>query len=200
MLAVIVWRQSCLPARPRALLAVAVVLWATAGALRGLDLTDQPAWSILATACALATCVLVTSTALELLWQAVREEERSVRQIQQQLLTLRTRAREGVEQLHQVKGTIAGIASATELIRHQERLTRQHRERLAEMLSQETARLQRLMHAGPRQSTATVSLDEIVQPLLDGPARRGAAGDVGDVRAPGGRRTSTSSPRSSTSC
>jgi signal transduction histidine kinase len=131
-----------------------------------LDLTGSAGWSALAIVCALATCVLVMATALELLWQAVRDDHEAVVQLQNQLLTLRATARQGVEQLHEVKGTIAGIASATDLIRHEERLTRQHREHLAEMLAQETARLQRLVHAGPRHSTQAVDLDEVLRPLL----------------------------------
>lgn len=165
-LAAAVWRQSGLPAAARKPLTAAVVLWSISGSLRALDLTNSAGWSALAIVCALATCVLVMSTALELLWQAVRDDHDAVVQLQQQLRTLRANARQGVEQLHEVKGTIAGIASATDLIRHEERLTRQHREHLAEMLAQETARLQRLVHAGPKHSTQAVDLDEILQPLL----------------------------------
>jgi signal transduction histidine kinase len=165
-LAAAVWRQSGLPAAARKPLTAAVVLWSVSGSLRALDLTGSAGWSALAIVCALATCVLVMSTALELLWQAVRDDHEAVVQLQGQLLTLRAAARQGVEQLHEVKGTIAGIASATDLIRHEDRLTRQHREHLAEMLAQETARLQRLVHAGPRHSTQAVDLDEVLQPLL----------------------------------
>jgi signal transduction histidine kinase len=166
VLATVVWRQSGLPAAARKPLTAAVVLWSVSGSLRALDLTGSAGWSALAIVCALATCVLVMSTALELLWQAVRDDHEAVVQLQKQLLTLRASARQGVEQLHEVKGTIAGIASATDLIRHEERLTRQHREHLAEMLAQETARLQRLVHAGPRHATEAVDLDEVLQPLL----------------------------------
>ena len=165
-LATMVWRQSCLPPRSRRQLAAAVVLWSVSGSLRGLELTDTAPWAGVAIACALTTCVLVMSTALDLLGQAVRDDHDAVLHLQQQLLTLRAKAREGVEQLHEVKGTIAGIASATDLIRHEGRLTRQHREHLAEMLAQETARLQRLVHKGPTSSTRVVDLDELVQPLL----------------------------------
>jgi signal transduction histidine kinase len=166
VLALTVWQQSALPSSTRGSLAGAVVLWSVSGALQGLDVTGSPAWSVVAILCALSTSVLVTSTALELLWQAVRDDREAVLHLQQQLLTLRARAREGVEQLHEVKGTIAGIASATDLIRHEERLTPKHRAHLAEMLAHETARLQRLVHAGPKHSMQTVDLDEVLQPLL----------------------------------
>ena len=165
-LAAAVWRQSGLPASARKPLAASVVLWSVSGSLRALELTGSAGWSVLAIVCALATCVLVMSTALDLLWQAVRDDHDAVVQLQQQLLALRASAREGVEQLHEVKGTIAGIASATDLIRHEDRLTRQHREHLAEMLALETARLQRLVHAGPKHSTQAVDLEEVLQPLL----------------------------------
>ncbi|WP_345526600.1 HAMP domain-containing sensor histidine kinase [Nocardioides endophyticus] len=165
-LAAAVWRQSGLPASARKPLAAAVVLWSVSGSLRALELTGNAGWSVVAIGCALATCVLVMSTALDLLWQAVRDDHDAVVELQQQLRALRASAREGVEQLHEVKGTIAGIASATDLIRHEDRLTRQHREHLAEMLAQETARLQRLVHAGPKHSTQLADLDEVLQPLL----------------------------------
>ncbi|WP_345522444.1 sensor histidine kinase [Nocardioides conyzicola] len=166
VLAVAVWRQSCLPTSARRRLAPAVVLWSVAGVVGAMGLTDSAGWSVIAIVAALTTCVLVMSTSLDLLWQAVRDDHDAVVELQHQLRTLRDHAREGVEQLHEVKGTIAGIASATDLIRHEDRLTRQHREYLAEMLAQETARLQRLVHAGPRQSTQTVDLDQILRPLL----------------------------------
>lgn len=166
VLATAVWRQSGLPTAARRPLAVSVVLWSISGALSALDVTGSAGWSVVAIVCALATCVLVMSTALDLLWQAVRDDHDAVVQLQQQLHALRAHAREGVEQLHEVKGTIAGIASATDLIRHEERLTRQHREHLAEMLAQETARLQRLVHAGPKHSMQAVDIEEILQPLL----------------------------------
>ena len=172
-LATVVWRQSCLPAGARKGLAGAVVLWSVPAPCAASSLTDTPAWSILAATCALATCVLVMSTALDLLSQAVRDDHEAVVHLQQQLLTLRIQAREGVEQLHEVKGTIAGIASATDLIRHEERLTRQNREHLAEMLAQETARLQRLVHTGTKSSTRVVDLDDVLQPLLTARAVQG---------------------------
>jgi signal transduction histidine kinase len=165
-LAVAVWQHSALPSASRRLLAVAVVLWSASISLHGLTLTDTPAWSVVAIVGALFTCALVMSTSLELLWQALRDDREAVLQLQQQMITLRARAKEGVEQLHEVKGTIAGIASATDLIRHEERLTPKHREHLAEMLAHETARLQRLVHAGPKHSMQVVDLDEILQPLL----------------------------------
>jgi signal transduction histidine kinase len=165
-LALTVWQHSALPRTSRRLLAVAVVLWSVSLSLHGLTLTHQAGWSVVAISGALATCALLMSTSLELLWQALRDDREAVLQLQQQMTTLRARAKEGVEQLHEVKGTIAGIASATDLIRHEDRLSPKHREHLAEMLAHETARLQRLVHAGPRQSMEAVDLDEILQPLL----------------------------------
>ena len=89
--------------------------------------------SVAAVVAALAACTLTAATALDLLLYAMRQEQ-AESQLQQQLVSLRDIAREGVEQLHEVKGTIAGIASATDLIRHEHRLSIQHRERLEEML------------------------------------------------------------------
>jgi signal transduction histidine kinase len=66
-----------------------------------------------------------------------------------------------------VKGTIAGIASATDLIRYETRLSRQHRERLEELLATETARLQRLVHTQPPDTPPSpVDLDDVIRPLV----------------------------------
>ena len=116
---------------------------------------------------ALAASTLTIVTALDLLWYAMRQEQADIHNLQQQVIKLRDTAREGVEQLHEVKGTIAGIASATDLIRHEHRLSIQHRERLEEMLARETARLQRLVHADTNHAShSIVDLDEVIAPIV----------------------------------
>jgi signal transduction histidine kinase len=166
VLGLLIRRVSALPLG-NTRLSLAVVLWACAAAIRAFGLTGSPVWSAAAVLGALAACTLTVSTALDLLWYAMREEQADIHHLQQQLLNLRNRAREGVEQLHEVKGTIAGIASATDLIRHEHRLSMQHRERLEEMLARETARLQRLVHADTEPgSRRPIDLDDVIGPIV----------------------------------
>ena len=147
-------------------LALAVVLWASAATLRALGLTSAPIGSVAAVVAALAACTLTAATALDLLLYAMRQEQAEIRSLQQQLVSLRDVAREGVEQLHEVKGTIAGIASATDLIRHEHRLSIQHRERLEEMLAREAARLQRLVHADANHGSREIDLNDVIAPIV----------------------------------
>jgi signal transduction histidine kinase len=163
-LAATIRRAALLPQRSRRL-AAAAVLWGVAGALAVSGLVTQPGWAMIAIAAGLATCVLVTSTAFDLLLRTTHDDQQAVQHLQQQLLVLRDRAREGVEQLHEVKGTIAGIASATDLIRHAE-LDQPHSDHLKAMLAQEAARLQRLVHAEPRADEQSLEIDDILRPIV----------------------------------
>ncbi len=166
VLALAISRKWTLPKGQRRIV-VAALLWPIPQALHALGWTDSAGWSVLAIGSGLATCVLLISAALDLLWLAVRDDQQAVRSLQQQVLAMRDQAREGIEQLHEVRGTIAGIASATELIRNEDRLTHQHRERLEELLATETARLHRLVHT---QSTdvapAPTDLADVLRPLV----------------------------------
>jgi signal transduction histidine kinase len=165
LLGVSLWRRSALPLG-RTRLTLAVFLWAGAATITEVGLSDGPAGSLAAAAGALAASTLITATALDLLWHAMRQEQADIHHLQQQLVTMRDEAREGVEQMHEVKGTIAGIVSATNLIRNEDRLSHQHRERLEEMLASETARLQRLVHSDTDVSHAIVDLDDVIGPVV----------------------------------
>lgn len=165
-LAISIRRVSALPLGSNRL-ALAAVLWAGAATVRALGLAEAPIGAIVAIVGALLASTLTMATALDLLWLAMREEQADTHRLHQQLARLRDTAREGVEQLHEVKGTIAGIASATDLIRHEHRLSSQHRERLEEMLARETARLQRLVHAdADHTSRRPVDLDDVIAPIV----------------------------------
>jgi signal transduction histidine kinase len=165
VLGVSLWRGSALPLG-RTRLTLAVFLWAGAATIRAVGLSDGPAGSLAAVAGAVAASTLITTTALDLLWHAMRQEQADIHHLQQQLVNMRDQAREGVEQMHEVKGTIAGIVSATNLIRHEDRLSHQHRERLEEMLARETARLQRLVHPDTDVSGTIVDLGDVIEPVV----------------------------------
>ena len=170
LVALVISRTSVLPGGQRRIV-IASLLWPVPQALSNPRLTEIPAWSVVAIICGLLTCVLLASAALDLLWLSLYAEQVTVHTLESQLLTLHTSARAGVEQLHEVKGTIAGIASASDLIRHEARLSAQHRERLEELLVTESARLKRLVHAqDPDQTPPTpepaIELTRVIPTLV----------------------------------
>ena len=196
-LATAVWRQSGLPAAARKPLTAAVVLWSVSGSLRALGLTGNAGWSVAGDpVCARDLRPGDVHGARSAVAGGPRRPRRRRPASSSSCSPCAPPRGKGVEQLHEVKGTIAGIASATDLIRHEDRLTRQHREHLAEMLAQETARLQRLVHAGPKHSTQAVDLDEILRPLLTSAQRSRASRSPGTRATSRWSRTPTSSPRS----
>ncbi|WP_028644884.1 sensor histidine kinase [Nocardioides sp. URHA0020] len=176
VIGVLVTRTSTLPVGPRRVSA-SVVLWSVGVGLSAAGWTTTPAWAVVAILASTTTCVLFSSAALDLLWVAVQDDQAAALRLQIQLRTLRAHAREDIEHLHEVKGSIAGIASASELIRHEARLSHQHRERLEEMLAVEAARLQRLIHTHATHAPAELAdLDDVVRPLVL--ARRAQGHDV----------------------
>lgn len=166
LVAVTVLRTSTLPVGVGRL-ASAAVLWSLATALGVTDLAEHPAWSLLAVFVGLGTAILVVGVSVDLLLLGVRDERETVRALERELLQLRDQTRTDVEHLHEVKGTIAGIASASAMISNEPRLSVEERARLTEMLTAETARLSRMFDDRPAdQARSTADIDEIVRPLV----------------------------------
>nr|WP_232523262.1 HAMP domain-containing sensor histidine kinase [Nocardioides sp. MAH-18] len=174
--AVAVLRTSTLPVGVGRL-AVAAFLWSASTALGVTDLAAHPAWSLLAVAVGLATAILVISVSVDLLLLGMRDKTETVRALERELLQLRDQTRTDVEHLHEVKGTIAGIASASAMISSEPRLSVEERARLTEMLTTESARLSRMFddqRAG--QMDPMADIDQIIRPLVV--ARRVQGQDV----------------------
>lgn len=148
-------------------LAAAVLLWAWSTGLAGTDLTARPGWALLTVAIGLISATLVAGIGVDLLLRAMGEERAAVLGLERELSTLRDQTRADVEHLHEVKGTIAGLASASALISGERRLSGPERERLTEMLTAETARLHRLFATdAARGRPMTAELDDIIGPLV----------------------------------
>ncbi len=159
-------RQSSLPI-PVIRLATAVLLWSWSAALATTDLVEHPVWAAVAVAGGLGAATLVIGAAADLVLLSMGDRAATVRALERELSTLRDQTRADIEQLHEVKGTIAGLASASALIQDERRLPADQRERLTEMLTAETARLHRMFDDRPPASASpTADLDDIIRPLV----------------------------------
>lgn len=163
----------------------------------------HPAWQVIAIVTGSAGALLILSTSLALTRAAIRDEVETVFRLREQVVADRRAAEHVQEQLHEVRGTVAGIATASHLIHRADAEHSDRRELLEEMLEEETARLQRLMEGvdlttHPREVSApldsdgedsigdheplldqppcVVSLDDVLRPLVV--ARRIAGHDV----------------------
>jgi signal transduction histidine kinase len=148
-------------------LASAALLWTWCAALGVTDLAGDPGWAVATIAAGLAATALLLSVGVDLLLLVMSDEVATVRSLERELQSLRDQTRADVEHLHEVKGTIAGIASASAMITNEHRLAPQERARLTQMLTSETARLSRLFDDRPAGSPAPVAdLDDIIRPLV----------------------------------
>lgn len=173
-------------------LASAALLWTWCAALGVTDLVDGAGWALAAVALGLAAAALLLTVGVDLLLLGMADEVATVRNLQRELQAVRDQTRVDVEHLHEVKGTIAGIASASALIKDERRLHPHERARLAEMLSAETARLSRMLDDRHTAATGPVAdLDDIIRPLVV--ARRVQGQDV-VWRAPAGPITVCADP------
>ncbi len=109
---------------------------------------------------------LLLSTSLTTLWLAIRNDHLVVTALQHQLATTAAQARVDRERLHEVKGTIAGIASASKLIHRDPPIPVRRRAMLEEMLERESARLQRLLHGAGQGPLHSIAVDDVLRPLV----------------------------------
>src|SRR6478735_1120467 len=119
--------------------------------------------------------VLFLSTSLATLGSAINDDRLAITTLQDQLASTADHARVDRERLHEVRGTIAGIASASRLI-HEPAVPGPSRALLEEMLERESARLQRLVHGTTPGPMGVVAVDDVIRPLVV--ARRAQGQDV----------------------
>jgi len=166
LVAVAVVRASTLPIGVGRL-AVAALLWTWCAALGVTHLVEHAGWAVVAVAFGLGAAVLLLTVGVDLLLLGMGDEIATVRNLERELQSLRDQTRTDVEHLHEVRGTIAGIASASALIKDEHRLQPHERERLAEMLTAETARLSRMFETPETGSVTPVAdLDDVIRPLV----------------------------------
>lgn len=121
----------------------------------------------------LAVAVLTSTTSIALLRLGIRDQQRLVSAVWERLDDLEQRTRTDRERMHEVMGSIAGIASATELMSSSYVLTPEERPELERMVTHEVARLQRVLHDDQPARPFPVALDEVLQPLVVGHRAQG---------------------------
>ncbi|WP_345454058.1 sensor histidine kinase [Nocardioides marinquilinus] len=150
--------------------AVALVALSTARAV--VELSSH--WAevmILALALGLLGSLLLCDTALVLLLAALREEATMLRGLHDRLESSVSAHRGDQERLHEISGTVAGIASATQLIERRDAVTPEIRHRMEDMLAAETARLVRLLahtRDDGHEATVAIDLDTLIGRLVAG--------------------------------
>jgi signal transduction histidine kinase len=113
--------------------------------------------------------LLVTGVSGALVLQTVRAQRREMRWLQGRLLEAEARQRREREQMHEIAGTVAGIVSATRLLRGEATISASRREQLDQLVDSEITRLQEVMasrHDERADAGAAVDLDEAIYPLV----------------------------------
>jgi signal transduction histidine kinase len=157
-------------------LATAVALL-TAGELA--SFVDDPSFmgATAAIGAQVAAALVVCSMTQRLLRGSIRERQEQIGLLQRSLTAEREAVGKERELLHEVGATLAGITSASRVMRHGDAVPASRRKRLQSMLDAELDRLERLMDARVSGSTALadceVSLDEVVEPLVTSHHARG---------------------------
>jgi signal transduction histidine kinase len=162
--------------RVRRQLSIAVALL-TAGGLAS-DL-EKPSFVVATAAIAaqMAAALVICSMSQSLLRGSILERQEQLWGLQHSLAEVRDAMGKERELLHEVGATLAGITSASRVMRHGMEVPAPRRQRLESMLAAELDRLERLMHARVSGSTALddceVDLDAVVEPLVTSQHARG---------------------------
>lgn len=162
-----VYRISCLPLWVAGRAGAAVALLSMSHFATYLDPTRATP-SLLTWLSNILGGVILCSTSLALLRQSVEDGNRHRRELADRLEKAAYDLREYREKLHEVRGTVAGIASATNLIHDEPRLTSDDKGALTDMVQSELPRLQRLVDAGVPAPPGCMDLDLAIRPLVVG--------------------------------
>ena len=176
VVAVEVERLTTLPAWARTRLAAAITALFLSRAWMVTAGDGQVLEHLASTVLSVAAATLILGTSLATLRLAINDDRTAITTLQDELARTAAHAEADRERLHEVKGTIAGIASASRLIHHAAPLPGPSREMLEEMLERESARLQRLMQGGATAGPRLVTVDDVLRPLVV--ARRAQGQDV----------------------
>jgi signal transduction histidine kinase len=167
-------------------LAISAVLLTAAYCVGYLDVRSHIVVAVAVFANLLGAVVLCAMTQ-SLLRRSVLEHQRELQRLQEMLAKVRADVLEERELLHEVGSTVAGITTASRVMRHAPTMTSQHRARLEHMLDAELARLDRLMSARAPAAAREFDVDDVVEQLVTSHQARGLDVDwtPGHVRAVG---------------
>ena len=127
---------------------------------------ESGGWQIAASAFLLAGFVILASTSVELLRVAIRENEKRIRVLSDRAEAAEETLRTDEETLHELRGEIAGIGSASRILTGMSAtLDSAQQHRLTDLMSLEMDRLERLL-SGTRHGPEVVALDPLIASLV----------------------------------
>jgi signal transduction histidine kinase len=121
---------------------------------------------VIANGVLMAAFVLLAITATELLLDALREHDHELEELAERAQSAEDVVRSDEERLHEVRGSVAGISSASRiLLGLNAELSPAHQRRLTELLGAELDRLEALLTNTPT-DPEVVELDPVIVPLV----------------------------------
>jgi signal transduction histidine kinase len=166
-----VFHLSGVPAWARARLALAFVLLSLSH-LVTYPAPYEVARGVTTMASDLVGAVMICGVAMALLRLSIGDSTRTVDHLHDRVQEVEAAVRADRERLHEITGTVAGIASASRLISHGSDISAHRRSHLQRMLAFEIGRLERLM--GERATdVGRVDLDGAIWPLVEAHRARG---------------------------
>jgi signal transduction histidine kinase len=176
LLAWIVLHRTKAPLWTRRRLAAAAVLLTSAQCVTSIDQNNAPLSAGAIAAFLLGALVLCT-TSQQLLRRSVLEHRVEIDFLHRSLAEVRAAVLEDRQLLHEVGSTLAGITTATNVMREGQGVPAHRRQRLETMLASELARLQRLMHSRTAGVTEgedrPIDVDDVVEPIVVSHQARG---------------------------
>lgn len=111
-----------------------------------------------------ATILLALSLAL--LRRSMLDNREELRQARLELEQVQADVRDDAARLHEIRATIAGLTSASQLIHQSEGLSDGRRRQIEAMTDSEMGRLQRLLHDEHVDDHVPIDLDTVIEPLV----------------------------------
>jgi signal transduction histidine kinase len=153
-------------------LALSAILLTVAHCVAYLELRDDVIVTVAVIANLQGAVVLCTMTQA-LLRRSVLDHQHELLELQETLAQVRAGVLEDRELLHEVGSTVAGITTASRVMRQGSRLSPQRRARLETMLDAELARLDRLMSSRAPSMAQEFDVDDVVEQLVVSHQARG---------------------------
>jgi signal transduction histidine kinase len=169
LLALIVLNRTKVSLWARRRVAAAAVLLTCAQCASNLDSTREVLMGVAIVGFVLGALTLCLMT-YQMLRSSLQQQQAEVDRLQRSLADVRSAVLEDRELLHEVGATLAGITSASQVMRTGQGVPAHRRQRLETMLTAELARLERLMAhrvCGEEQpEDQHMWVDEVVQPVV----------------------------------
>lgn len=132
-----------------------------------------PGSDVVAVALTVTGGVLLATTGFDVLRHSLNRQRGALRGLHEQIEHLEAGVRVDRARLHEINATLAGIAHASRLLHGGVLPAQARRRELEEMIDLEMARLQRLLTDRVRRDVETVSVDDVVSPLVVAHRARG---------------------------